>query len=136
MSTTVVSGRCSCALKTSRRYPPTGAVIRKTAEPLTCAGIDLQPGQFAFPSLRSACRDAKWYEEPDRFELTREIKKQFAFGAGPHLCLGMHLARMSVAVGLGELRSAALRSLRPATWGGAAPSSTASTDCQWPSHNG
>lgn len=46
----------------------------------------------------SANRDPRHYPEPDRFDLTRNPTCQLGWGTGPHMCAGMHLARLEMEV--------------------------------------
>jgi cytochrome P450 len=86
-----------------RFFPPTGAVARAVVEPTECAGVQVKPGQVVLPSLRAACRDPKLFERPDELDLHRPAGRQFAFGAGPHYCLGAHLAKLVVPTALSAL---------------------------------
>lgn len=45
-----------------------------------------------------ANRDERRYAEPDRFEVTRDARDHLAWGTGPHMCAGMHLARIEMEV--------------------------------------
>ena len=45
----------------------------------------------------SANRDEACFEEPDRFDITRDTQKSIAFGAGPHYCAGAFASRAMVA---------------------------------------
>ncbi len=52
----------------------------------------------------SANRDETVFADPERFDITRWPNPHVGFGgAGPHLCLGAHLARRELTVGLREL---------------------------------
>jgi len=44
--------------------------------------------------------DPKQFKNPEAFDLARDEKTHIAFGAGPHRCLGSHLARMELKVAL------------------------------------
>ncbi|EJL30817.1 cytochrome P450 [Caulobacter sp. AP07] len=46
----------------------------------------------------SANRDERRYAEPDRFDVTRSATDQLGWGTGPHMCAGMHLAKMEMEV--------------------------------------
>lgn len=50
----------------------------------------------------SANRDPREFDEPDRFDVRRRIKRHIAFGLGPHFCLGAALARMEGRIALTE----------------------------------
>ncbi len=52
----------------------------------------------------SANRDEAVFADPERFDITRSPNPHVGFGgAGPHYCLGTHLARRELTVGLREL---------------------------------
>lgn len=54
----------------------------------------------------SGSRDEDVFPDPDRFDIDRSLKTRHAsFGHGPHLCLGMHLARMEITSFLKALAS-------------------------------
>lgn len=46
----------------------------------------------------AANRDARRYEEPDRLDIRRDARDHLAWGSGPHMCAGMHLARLEMEV--------------------------------------
>ena len=53
-------------------------------------------GERVVVFFASACRDEEVFEDPFEFRIDRDPNKHLAFGTGPHLCLGMHLARLEV----------------------------------------
>ena len=48
----------------------------------------------------SANRDESHYERADEFDIDRPLANHLFFGTGRHQCLGMHLARLELRVGL------------------------------------
>lgn len=46
----------------------------------------------------SANRDPRRYPDAERFDLTRNPTDQLGWGTGPHMCAGMHLARLEMEV--------------------------------------
>lgn len=65
--------------------------------------VRLTPGAWVLFSVASANRDEEVFERPDRFEIDRPLRASLAFGAGPHHCLGLHLARAELEAGLAAL---------------------------------
>ncbi|URM93872.1 cytochrome P450 [Actinomadura madurae] len=86
-----------------RLYPLVFQAGREVREPGEFHGLDLEKGDVVWLGIASANRDPRKYPEPDRFVIGRRgVNQNLAFGAGPHRCLGMHLARLELAVVLRE----------------------------------
>lgn len=45
-----------------------------------------------------ANRDERHYADPDRFDILRDARDHLAWGTGPHMCAGLHLARIEMEV--------------------------------------
>jgi len=70
----------------------------------TLRGVDLQAGDRVVVFYGAANRDDDVFAEPDRFDVSRNPNPHVAFGAGgPHLCLGLHVARIEIAAMFREL---------------------------------
>jgi cytochrome P450 len=65
--------------------------------------FDIRAGQKVVVSFTSANRDESVFREPERLDLGRAPNPHFAFGYGPHFCLGAHLARVQMRALLGEV---------------------------------
>ena len=92
------------AFNESLRYTtPTQMLGRTLVQDVEIHGETMQAGQkvmFLFPS---ANRDEREFANPDVFDLRRRPPRFLAFGCGPHLCLGMHVARLEARMGLEQL---------------------------------
>jgi cytochrome P450 len=89
------------------RYASPVVHFRRTAtEDTVIAGQQILAGQKVIMWYNSANRDDKVYNDPFRFDVTRQPQPaQVGFGAGgPHFCLGANLARREIAVMFDELR--------------------------------
>ncbi len=86
-----------------RWEPPITTVMRVAARDCEFGGLAIPAGTNVAVSVAAANRDPKRYPDPDRFDPARPNIAHLTFGGGPHLCLGMHLARMEAAVAVNAL---------------------------------
>jgi cytochrome P450 len=64
----------------------------------------IRAGEPVTISIAGANRDPAVFPEPDRFDVRREnARLQIAFAHGPHVCLGMHLARLEAHSAVGRV---------------------------------
>lgn len=63
-------------------------------------GQALRRGDKVIPLLLAANRSPERFERPDDFVADRRPNPHLGFGHGPHVCLGMHLARLEAEVAL------------------------------------
>jgi cytochrome P450 len=83
------------AIEESLRFePPVLFLFRTVKEPTAISEQPLDSGNRVVMGIASANRDESVYEEGERFRINRSDPEHLAFGAGPHLCLGNHMARM------------------------------------------
>jgi len=78
-------------------------VNRETTCPVEIDGVEVPEGVSLVCATGSANRDESRYTDPDLWDLDRNEPPHIAFGTGRHQCLGMHLARMELRVGLAAL---------------------------------
>jgi cytochrome P450 len=78
-----------------------GSTLARTAtEDVEIDGIVIKAGESVTVSLEAANRDPAMFPDPDRFDPTRDATGQLSFVHGRHMCLGQHLARLELRVGL------------------------------------
>lgn len=89
-------------IEESLRLEPAAAVVDRYATASTSIGeASIAQGDFVRVSLSGANRDPASFDRPDRFELGRSNARQhLAFVQGPHVCLGLHLARAQTAAAI------------------------------------
>ena len=92
----------AAAVEESLRLEPAAAVVdRYVTRDTELAGVPLGQGDMVTVSLAGANRDPAVFAEPDRFDVRRDnVGLQVGFAHGPHVCLGMHLARLETRVAL------------------------------------
>lgn len=93
------------------RYSSPGTHLGRTAtKDVEVNGCPIRAGERVMLVVGSANRDDAEFEDPDTVRLDRFPNKHAAFGAGPHRCVGSHLARLELTIALQELLA------QPGTW--------------------
>jgi cytochrome P450 len=84
-----------------RLEPAAGFVDRYATRDVDLRGAQIHRGDLVRVSITAANRDPAAFPDPDRFDVRREnARLHLAFAQGPHVCLGIHLARLEGAAGL------------------------------------
>ena len=91
--------------ETLRWTSPVISFLRTAVEDFDLSGTRIRAGDTVGMFYPSANRDEEMFEDPYRFDITRDPNPHLAFGFGAHFCLGTNLAKA-------ELRSA-LKALIP-----------------------
>lgn len=93
------------AVEESLRYA--GSIVawrRQTTAPASVGGVDLPAGAKLLIVMASANRDARHFEDPDRFDIFRaNAVDHLSFGYGSHQCMGKNIARMEMRIFLEEI---------------------------------
>jgi cytochrome P450 len=77
--------------------------VRTALEDVELGGVVIRAGESVTVSLPAANRDPDRFRDPDMLDLSRPATGHLAFGHGAHHCLGLHLARVELRLGLTEL---------------------------------
>jgi cytochrome P450 len=83
-----------------RWEPPLTEIGRTCVRTVEIEGVTIEEDGYVFAGLGSANHDPERWEDPERFDIFREPKNHITFGLGPHICLGMHLARLEMRMAL------------------------------------
>jgi cytochrome P450 len=93
-----IEGRIGPAVEEIVRYVSPVIWMRRTAtQDIVMNGHQYREGDKVLLFYQAANRDESVFTDPDRFDITRSPNPHVGFGgAGPHFCLGAHLARREI----------------------------------------
>jgi len=86
-----------------RFYPPSQYQGRFCTKDTELSGGTVRAGYPTLLVTGSACRDERFYDRPDVFDVERPASLAIGFGYGIHSCLGAALARMESRIAIEEL---------------------------------
>ncbi len=101
------------------RYTSPVIYMRRTATRDTRIGeTAIKGGDKVVMYFGAANRDPDKFDRPDALDLSRDPNEHIAFGGGPHVCLGQHLARIEIDAILAEVltRMKTLEIVAPPEW--------------------
>jgi cytochrome P450 len=75
------------------RHEPVSTTGRVLTRDVEMHGVTMRAGDRVLMSWGMSGRDPEMFDDADEVDPDREVSRHLAFGAGPHRCLGMHLAR-------------------------------------------
>jgi cytochrome P450 len=84
------------AVEESLRLEPAAATVdRYATRDIEIGGATVQAGDLVTVSIAAANRDPDVFPNPGTFDVSRaNARLHLAFAHGPHVCIGMHLARI------------------------------------------
>jgi cytochrome P450 len=82
---------------------PLTITIRRCERDTELAGVPIEAGADVITHLGAANHDPTYWDHPDEFDIHRPQRQAAVFGFGPHMCLGMHLARLEIRSVVGHL---------------------------------
>lgn len=75
---------------------------RETAYDVEIGGVQIPKGTNLHLCIGAANRDADVFANPQVFDVSRKPNRHLAFAGGPHVCVGLTLARMEGRVAIGR----------------------------------
>ena len=75
---------------------------RRTTRAVRIGGIDIPEDEMILLAFSAANHDAGEFDNPDVVDLDRHPNRHLTFSAGPHRCIGSHLARLEMRVAFEE----------------------------------
>jgi cytochrome P450 len=84
--------------------PAAAVVDRYATADVELGGASISSGELVRVSITAANRDPAVFKDPDRFVIGRvDTRRHLAFAHGPHVCVGVHLARLEARTALATL---------------------------------
>jgi cytochrome P450 len=112
-----------------RLYPPVWSMGREVLADTVLDGERLAPGTDVWICLYRLQRDARWYDDPERFQPERWLEKPapppftyLPFGVGARVCIGQRFALTEAVLGLAtvlarwRLAPASQQPVEPSAW--------------------
>ena len=87
----------------ARFVSPVISFVRTATEDTDLHGQRIAAGEKLLLLYQSANRDKDVFDRPDELDVTRHPNPHIAFGVGPHVCMGINLARLEIRVLFEEL---------------------------------
>jgi cytochrome P450 len=82
---------------------PVKQFTRQATQDYVLRGQQIRKGDRFMLLYQSANRDTDVFDAPDEFRLDRKPNRHIAFGYGPHMCIGQHLAKLELRIMFEEL---------------------------------
>ncbi|SDO21645.1 hypothetical protein SAMN05216196_10463 [Lutimaribacter pacificus] len=76
---------------------------RETTQDIEIDGLSVPKGTNLHLVIGAANRDPAVFDDPQRFDITRKPNRHLAFAGGPHVCVGLTLARLEGRIAIGRL---------------------------------
>jgi cytochrome P450 len=70
-----------------------GPIPRFVSEDMEWGGQPMKKGELVMVAMSAAWSDPKRWDNPDKFDITRNQDGNIIFGAGPHFCIGLNLVK-------------------------------------------
>jgi cytochrome P450 len=85
---------------------PVSLVLRYATQDMVIHDVEIAKGDMVLLMLAAANNDDREFDDPLTLDVERNNTRHLAFGGGVHRCLGSHLARQELLIGLEEIFAA------------------------------
>ncbi|HEY7548229.1 MAG TPA: cytochrome P450 [Hyphomicrobiaceae bacterium] len=75
---------------------------RLTTRDVEIEGVRVAAGTYLTIGIGAANRDPAEFADPDRLDIMRDPNPHLAFGSGPHVCVGLNVARLEGRIAIGR----------------------------------
>ncbi|WP_372891602.1 cytochrome P450 [Rhodosalinus sp.] len=86
-----------------RVFSPNQLGNRETTEEVVFGGVRIPAGTNLHLCIGAANRDPAQFPDPGRFDIARKPNRHLAFAGGPHVCVGLTLARLEGRIAIARL---------------------------------
>lgn len=94
----------SKAIDESIRYEPVATFkVREAQNDTVFQGVEIPKGSLLSLCVASANRDDAVFEDGDTFNIDRPAKMSFGFGFGPHMCVGLFIAKAEIDIAVNAM---------------------------------
>jgi cytochrome P450 len=83
-----------------RLDPPVINLSRTCVRDTVLGQVQIREDDWLLLSFAGANRDPAQFEDPDTLDLSRPANRHLTFGVGTHRCVGSHLARVTLRIGV------------------------------------
>lgn len=92
------------AIDESIRYEPVATFkVRESQIDTSFQGVEVPKGSLLSLCVASANRDEDVFPGGDKFDIDRPPRMSFGFGFGPHMCVGLFIAKAEIEVALNAM---------------------------------
>lgn len=92
------------AIDESIRYEPVATFkVREVENDSVFQGVTIPKGSLLSLCVASANRDDEVFDDGDTFNIDRTTRMSFGFGFGPHMCVGLFIAKAEIEVALNAM---------------------------------
>jgi cytochrome P450 len=96
-------GRLNHVVEEMLRWEAPAWPSRRALRDTSIGGVDIKFDDMILLAFTAANHDAGEFAEPDAIDLDRHPNRHLTFSAGPHRCVGSHLARLEMRIAFEEL---------------------------------